>query len=311
MKKKLESTDCPLCNSGRRTNFLTGKDYLYSLESFVIAKCLHCGALYTNPRVIENEIGAYYQNDYKPFLAKTVKSTALGKLRSAIGSMLGGSQNILLKVLSAHKVETVLDVGAGSGQLLEVFANRGISGVGVELNHQCVQSIRKRGLECYEGDLENSMQELSGHCFDAVVMIHVFEHLYSPIEVLRFAEQLLSPNGILYIEVPDAASLEAQLFKGYWRGYELPRHILHYNKSMIEDLLNKNGFMIIETNNVSLPSSLVESVGFLMFKSNKMPEWMYYCLFYFWKVFQFLLKPLIGTSSIAITASKLKALDER
>jgi SAM-dependent methyltransferase len=57
--------------------------------------------------------------------------------------------------------------------------------------------------------LQQRLAELPAQHFDLVSMFHVLEHLTDPVAALRALSQLLSPQGMLLIEVPDVARLSS------------------------------------------------------------------------------------------------------
>lgn len=56
------------------------------------------------------------------------------------------------------------------------------------------------------------------HCFDAVIANHSLEHVENFGEVLREAGRVLSPQGSLYVAVPDASTFSDRLFRWVYRG---------------------------------------------------------------------------------------------
>jgi 2-polyprenyl-3-methyl-5-hydroxy-6-metoxy-1,4-benzoquinol methylase len=302
--EKLENVSCPLCDSEERDVFLTSKDYLYSKEVFSIDKCCECNAIYTNPRVREESIGEYYHDEYRSYAKETRKSSFIKKVRWLMGKLFSNSRKSLVKHFLENNVNNVLEVGPGNGSLINFLTKNKIKCTAVEINDECVRSIKSKGVECFNGSLTSLEGVLEGRIFDAIIMIHVFEHLYDPVSTLDLAKKLLKPGGVLYLEVPDAGSLEAKLFGKYWRGYELPRHIVHYNKIIMKSLLENTGYRNVQIKNVELPSSFVESLGFVFFKERSIPKGLYYLLFYITKIIQLALNPLLGTSCISVKAEK-------
>jgi hypothetical protein len=59
--------------------------------------------------------------------------------------------------------------------------------------------------------------------------------------------KLLKKDGTLFIAVPNSNSWDAKKYKEYWDGYDVPRHLYHFNKNSMKLLMEKHGFTIIET----------------------------------------------------------------
>jgi hypothetical protein len=86
-------------------------------------------------------------------------------------------------------------------------------------------------------------------------MIHVLEHCPSPVEVLSTLGKKLLPDGVLYIEVPNADSLRARLadsfLKPLWthapeRYLAFPIHLFYFNSFSLTRLLKKCNYQIVE-----------------------------------------------------------------
>jgi hypothetical protein len=60
-------------------------------------------------------------------------------------------------------------------------------------------------------------------------------------------KRLLSANGTLFIAVPNSDSWDAKHYKEFWDGYDVPRHLYHFNQQSFGALMEKHGFKVIET----------------------------------------------------------------
>jgi SAM-dependent methyltransferase len=86
----------------------------------------------------------------------------------------------------------------------------------------------------------------------AVTMFHVVEHLYDPVAYLHSARALLRPNGRLIVQVPNASSWQFMLLGEYWNGVDIPRHLINYRQTDIENLLDYTGFEVLRRKHFSL-----------------------------------------------------------
>jgi len=299
---ELEYTHCPLCESEDYKTYLQGKDYLYSQEDFTVVRCEQCKLLYTNPRVSVEEITRYYFSDYLP---RAKKKRSIGnRIRSRIGQYFVDSRHELVKLLNSNNGKNVLEIGPGAGDLLIFLKEQGFQVCGVELDTNNAHRIRERGISCYLGDLDCIVNEIAPQTFDAVVLCHVFEHLYHPKQTLKTIYSLLNEGGIVYITLPNIESKEAKLFGKYWRGLDLPRHTVHYSAHTIKKILLNSSFSIVQSGNHNFPSSFVESIAFCTVKG-KWPPLLYYPLYYLWKIFSPLHCRLMGTGVLRIVARKV------
>lgn len=104
-----------------------------------------------------------------------------------------------------------LDVGCGTGFLLERLAERGWSGVGVDLSPESVDHARRR-LEAIGAADRLSAQVGSAYeppegPFDLIALTDVLEHLEDPRACLRALRARLAPGGLLVISTPNRRSL--------------------------------------------------------------------------------------------------------
>jgi SAM-dependent methyltransferase len=300
---ELEIIDCPLCNSKRYRKEFTGKDYLFSQEEFTVVKCENCEVLFTNPRVREDKISRYYFSDY-PAYKEIEESNSFKKIKHKIGGIFGNPHLEILKLLKSIKAKDVLEIGPGNGSLLFFLKEHNFEVIGVEKDRNCVEKIREKGIPCYLGDLNEVVSEIGFKKFDAIVLCHVFEHLYDPKKTLQKIYDLLNENGIIYIIIPNIGSLEAKIFGKYWRGLDLPRHTVHYDISSIRSTLVEKGFKIIKLENQIFPSSFLESIAFRFFKKGKLPKKLYYSLYYPWKLLSPIHTRIIGSGIVKVIVSK-------
>lgn len=112
-------------------------------------------------------------------------------------------QAMLDAVESAH-AGTVLDIGTGTGRILELLAGRATTGLGIDLSRQMLGVARARldadalshcsvrlG-DIYDLDLPDDSQ-------DIVVLHHVLHFLSDPTSALRAAARVLAPDGTLLV----------------------------------------------------------------------------------------------------------------
>jgi Uncharacterized protein conserved in bacteria len=73
---------------------------------------------------------------------------------------------------------------------------------------------------------------------DAITLWHVFEHIENQNEMLNIFHQKLKEKGLLIIAVPNPTSYDAKHYKEYWAAYDVPRHIYHFSKNGMENLIS-------------------------------------------------------------------------
>lgn len=80
---------------------------------------------------------------------------------------------------------SVLDLGCGSGELLErLIRKRGVRGQGIELDAGQVMSCVARGVPVFQSDLDAGLSGFPNHRFDFVVLEETLQTLHKPLDML-------------------------------------------------------------------------------------------------------------------------------
>jgi SAM-dependent methyltransferase len=121
-------------------------------------------------------------------------------------------QRDLILTLTGDPPKKILDFGAGTGRLIAEF--------------------ERMGIQCTGTDVETNQNIFGKSKYDLIIISHVLEHLIDPVGQIRFLSELLSENGMIYIEVPDPT--------GYYNHHSLEflRYIdrLHINHFSFETM---------------------------------------------------------------------------
>jgi SAM-dependent methyltransferase len=112
---------------------------------------------------------------------------------------------------------TVLDVGCGRGELLELLGEAGVEASGIDLDPGMVAHCRAKGLDRVTvADADSYLAALPTQSLGAVVALQVIEHLpYAALlAFLRTARRALRPGGRLIVETVNPHSPQA--LKHFW-----------------------------------------------------------------------------------------------
>ncbi len=225
---------CPLCKSGLFLNHLEIKDYAVSSENFIICKCTACDLLFTNPRPKINKIGPYY--DFPEYYShadqsKTITQFAYNRVRKI-------AINSKVKLLSNLKPEKgrLLDYGCGTAELLHHAEASGWKVAGIEPSPKAqAQALQKLPSKIFP-----NLDELSDKkSFDIITMFHVLEHIHDLRKTIKKLVKLLKSGGYIIIAVPNYESKDAKKYKEYWAGWDLPRHLYHFNQKAMQSFKNE------------------------------------------------------------------------
>ena len=164
----------------------------------------------------------------------------------------------------------LLDVGAGTGDLVKQALSMGWQAEGVEPNATARSKAEQKGVVLKENWLTYPKGE-----FDVITLWHVLEHLPELEDSVRQITALLKPKGILVVAVPNFKSWDAEYYKQFWAGYDVPRHLWHFSKNAIEALFLENNFQIEQIRPMRLDAFYVALLS-EKYKYGKM-RWLHAC----------------------------------
>ena len=132
----------------------------------------------------------------------------------------------------------LLDIGAGSGILIEQAKKLGFEAMGVEPSIELQTRAVQHGLNVHLGVLPHI--DIRGP-FDIITVVDVIEHVSDPIGLLRQARELLAPDGLLLVTTPDRGSVAALLMGWKWWHYRVA-HIGYFDRATLGATIGKSGF---------------------------------------------------------------------
>ncbi|MCL5292419.1 MAG: class I SAM-dependent methyltransferase [Actinobacteria bacterium] len=137
--------------------------------------------------------------------------------------------------------QTVLDIGCGQGEFLELLRDRGINPIGVDISEEALFACQKKGLEIHNADAFVFLTA-NPHRFDGIFASHFIEH-FTPPDVLHFFElcgKSLKPGGLIIIVTPNTSDLVV-ITQWFWLD---PTHVRPYPMELVKSLLSQSGFSI-------------------------------------------------------------------
>jgi len=147
--------------------------------------------------------------------------------------------------LQAKPGGRLLEIGCGSGAVLQLMQQKGWCVTGLDFDEGAVHNARSKGLDVHFGQL--SEQGFADQTFDAVVMSHVIEHVPSLVEFLSECRRVLKDEGVLVALTPNADSSLHIKYGRYWRGLEIPRHLQIFTSQSLANIAGRVGFSMVET----------------------------------------------------------------
>ena len=223
--------------------YILVKDYSVSGETFELVENETFGFLETKPQPDLDKLPDYYKSE--DYISHTdSKRNLFEKTYHSVKKITLKKKLNLINYYSKEK-GTLLDVGCGTGDFLEFSMQNGWSVLGIEPNEQARHIANKKT----NNTVYNSehLLKLKHHSFDIITLWHVLEHLPNLEEHISIFNKLLKPNGTLIIAVPNYKSYDAKFYKTYWAAFDVPRHLWHFSKSSIKNLMVTANMNVVKT----------------------------------------------------------------
>lgn len=231
-----EAFRCPLCGGSDFDVVLQTHDRVMrtSDEQFRLVRCRGCGLLRVYSQPDSATLSASYASDYAPHVRPGLSGWAKGVLERR-------SVRMLQEYVGAPK--QVVDIGCATGDLLLAVRRAGNPHVtGVETGAGAAESARQRGLDVVTGDLVSA--SFSSGSFDTALVSHTLEHVGDPVAFLAEVRRILKPGGAVLLWLPNVDSVEARIWRRYWIGYDVPRHLTTFSTGTLGRALRSTGFTV-------------------------------------------------------------------
>lgn len=144
-----------------------------------------------------------------------------------------------------HSVQTILDVGCGSGYNLKIFKDNGFECFGNDLSPIMIEYLMK--LYKIKGYLGSFSNKLVKRKFDMISCICALEHFLDPNTVMQNFYSSLNSNGFLFLELPDSEFPMWNIIADHV-AFD---HLFHWNIRTGEQLMQKHGFKVLKTERIT------------------------------------------------------------
>jgi 2-polyprenyl-3-methyl-5-hydroxy-6-metoxy-1,4-benzoquinol methylase len=209
--------------------FLQLNDYFLTQEKFELYRDPKTELIKTIPqpeqldRFYESEDYLSHDDSKKSFFARSYNFAKGFNLKS---------KTSLIKKFSQNGV--VLDIGAGVGDLIKSLQENGVEARGFEPSEKARLVAKEKGI-----DLHSNLDSFELQKFDLISMYHVLEHVPDVQQQKQEILRLLKPKGVLILALPNYESYDAKFYGKFWAGYDVPRHLFHFNKKAVESLFQE------------------------------------------------------------------------
>src|SRR5688572_31870005 len=226
-----------------------------------IIACGVCGFRHVVPLPDPAELEAAYRENYysveKPtFLQHAGEDSEWASLASR--DRLESFERLLPK-----ERRQLLDIGSGPGFFLKAAQERGWRVLGIEPSSQAAAHARTLGVPVVEDFFNRESARELGR-FDVVHLNNVLEHVPNPLELIGLCRELILPEGLICLNVPNdfspfqSAARVSQQLNEWW--VAPPHHLNYFDFDSLDTLLSRMGFVVGERT-TSFPMELFLLMG--------------------------------------------------
>jgi SAM-dependent methyltransferase len=211
---------CPACQSdaGRPVGQKNG---------IMILSCKNCGTLYAAD-YSESSNSQDYDSYYDEHNLSVPAFIRL-RLKEIVGHF-----------APFRRTNRLLDIGSGSGVLLESARAAGWEAEGLEVSRRAVEHARERGFTVFHGELEKAGYP-DAH-FDVVTASEILEHVSDPQAMVKEISRILRAGGLFWATTPHGRGISARLLKTGWSVVHPPEHLHLFSLRGMRNLLELAGF---------------------------------------------------------------------
>lgn len=240
MKPALVST----CNNTDDTCWICNESNLYLIKSSNIPEG-NCNSLF---RITDPHYGItadLYKCCHCSFIQSTMSKNVIKQYEELEDQQYENTrkerclqQKKILELITQFKNSgRLLDIGAGSGMLVEEAEKIGFTAEGIEPSRWLQEQAIKRNLNVHLGAYP--CHDLNPP-YDVITLVDIIEHVPNPLEILSQVRDHLKNDGIGLLITPDASSIFAKLFGMKWWHYRVA-HIGYFNKRNLLTALELTG----------------------------------------------------------------------
>ena len=213
---------CPYCGTGASAHW----------SKLNFWQCLSCSLIFRYPLPEMESVVDLYE---KSWTSPTENRSETG------GTSLDLARTYALKLADTLKLEdftglSILDFGAGRGDILTALSELGADVYGVEPFGY--EGLVEKGFKMFR-TLDDIPEGLT---FDGIITMDVVEHLWSPWDEISRFDSLLKDGGFIYISTPNAGSLRAKIEGDKWREALRPGHFVLFTGATMEKMLARAGY---------------------------------------------------------------------
>lgn len=234
------SRPCPLCASPEKVLLHEQRFHnkaVSLMEGYDVVACRNCGLAYADGIPSQQEFNEYYA---------VMSKYEFNDRDGAISEDQVRQFAKLVDFLTPHlpnKDALIVDIGCSTGGLLAELKSRGYRNLhGIDPSPSCAEMVKRlHGIEATAATIDSFR---SDRPIDVVILSAVLEHVVDFGSSMRAIRSLLSDNGMLLIEVPDAERFYAHISAPFQQ-FSI-EHINYFTPRSMRNLLATFGFDVVD-----------------------------------------------------------------
>lgn len=238
MKQNSKNLICKICRTKNRYQYRINsipsgaqifnknkKKAIKNKIDFVVFECTTCSLVQAKVKKV-------------PYYKETIRSSSFSN------EMLRFRKNQfkeIMKIINSKNI-SVLELGSGSGEYLDIFKSLGCSTFGIEGSVKGYEKSLKNLHNVKNIYLDAEHKIPFEKKFDIVASFNFIEHLVDPIKTLTLTKQMLKDTALCIFEVPNFDKIKSDFLYNEF----IPDHLFYFTKSTFRMLLEMSGYEILE-----------------------------------------------------------------
>lgn len=199
--------------------------------------CRECGHFQATAYYHPSLLDRFYTHFYRDIYGELTPPVTFERHRAR------GSEILAYVGEAIPSQANVLEVGCGTGGILQVFKDAGHRVSGIDMDEDFLAHGQSRGLDLSLSSLDDAHFERR---FDLIILSHVLEHFVDPAAKLGKIRALLAEGGHLYVEVPSLHSCGPREGSDMLR-YLQNAHVSNFTVESLANLFARAGFQVVRS----------------------------------------------------------------
>ncbi len=225
----MQEISCIFCNT-------RSEDVYVEENGYFGRRCPACHLIYISPRPEPEEVAGLYDDDreHAKFAANLHEQRPIRRFYA---------RERFRYLLRHIQQGSLLEIGSGYGDFIEMAHRHGFQARGLELNPVLAEYINDYlKIPCERKMLKEGIY--ADGSFDVIYHCDVISHLYDPVETLGIMNQLLVERGLMVFETGLFGDIPTRAFR-HLMMLNYPQHLFFFSMNSIERLLAATGFELV------------------------------------------------------------------